>query len=358
MTPRRWRGIGLQVAVVVLATTAVSLAIVAVGVVAVGRDTFMALMADHGVSTTAANDMFDRSVSVVIVGALVVAAIAAVTLSVVMAGRLTAPLRNVTAAARRIADGDYAARVEVGGPAEVASLAGSFNEMATQLQAQEQLRRDFVTNASHELRTPLTNLRGYLEALRDGVVEADAATFESLLEEVDRLVRLSRSLDTLADGGVAGPGAPEPAEIDLAAAVRTAVDLARPGLERAGVRVELTAPAVLRAHGAPDAVAQVMGNLLQNAARYTPTGGQVEVGVEVVPGYARVRVSNTGDGIPAADLPHVFERFYRVDKSRDRASGGAGIGLAIVQRLVEAGGGQVGAESAAGWTRFWFTLPA
>lgn len=352
-----WRGIGAQVAALVLATSAVSLAIVAVGVIAVGRDAFAALMVEHGVSTTAANDMFDRSVSLVIAAALVLAGVTAIVLSVLVARRLTAPLRDVSAAARRIADGDYAARVVVSGPAEVASLAGSFNQMATQLQAQEQVRRDFVANASHELRTPLTNLQGYLEALRDGVVEPDETTFESLREEVERLMRLSRSLDTLATGDLSGSPAARTMELDLGAAVRTAVDLARPGLERAGVQVTLEVPPDLLVSGEPDAVAQVIGNLLQNATRYTPPGGQVAVRADPGSGFARVTVSNTGVAIPAADLPHVFERFYRVDKSRDRTSGGAGIGLAIVQRLVEANGGQVGVDSEAGMTRFWFTLP-
>ncbi len=352
-----WRGIGAQVAILVLATTAVSLAIVAIGVIAVGRDTFAALMAEHGVSTTDANDMFDRSVTLVIVAALVLAGIAAVVLSVLVARRLTAPLREVSAAAKRLADGDYSARVDVAGPAEVASLACSFNQMAMQLEAQEQVRRDFVANASHELRTPLTNLQGYLEAMRDGVVQPDEAAFESLLEEVERLMRLSRSLDTLATGDVGGLPAGDPVALDLGAAVRAAVDLARPGLERAGVQVTLEIPADLRARGEPDVVAQVMGNLLQNATRYTPAGGAVVVHAEPGPAFARVTVSNTGVGIPAADLPHVFERFYRVDKSRDRASGGAGIGLAIVRRLVEASGGRVGAESEPGMTRFWFALP-
>lgn len=349
-------GIGVQVALLVLATSAISVGIVAVGVIAVGRDTFAALMAEHGVSTTAANDMFDRSVSVVIVGALLLAALAAILFSVLVARRLAAPLRDVSTAAQRIAEGDYAARVQPQGPSEVASLAGSFNQMAARLEAQEQVRVDFIANASHELRTPLSNLQGYLEALRDGVVEPDRATFESLLEEVERLVRLSRSLDTLG-GGDAAPVPRAPVELDLAAVVRAALDLARPGLERAGVRVALEAPPELRAHAEPDAVAQVMGNLLQNAARYTPAGGHVLVRAEPGPTFVRVTVSNTGSGIPAADLPHVFERFYRVDKSRDRASGGAGIGLAIVQRLVEASGGQVGVESDPGSTRFWFTLP-
>ncbi|MFI5262843.1 MAG: sensor histidine kinase, partial [Candidatus Limnocylindrales bacterium] len=346
----RWyRGIAAQVAVLVMATTAVSLAIVSLGVLAVGRATFDGLMVEHGLSTTAANDMYDQSVSVVVVATLVVAAVAAVGLSLLVARRRAAPLRAIADAARRVAAGDYSARAPAGGPAEVASLADSFNRMATELEAQEQMRRDFIANAAHELRTPLTNLSGYLEALRDGMVPADAAIFASLHEEVERLTRLSHSLDTLADGiggvdgvgGVGGVGESDATatEHDLVAAIRMAVALARPGLERAGVRIDVVTPPDLVARFRPDALAQVLGNLLQNAMRYTPSGGQVVVVVEREPDGARITVSNTGEGIPPADLPHVFERFYRVDKSRDRASGGAGIGLAIVRRLVEDGGG-------------------
>jgi len=113
----------------------------------------------------------------------------------------------------------------------------------------------------------------------------------------------------------------------------------------------------LQAHTHPDQLAQVLSNLLQNASRYTPEGGRVTVAVEARPGDALVSVTNSGDGIPGADLPYVFERFYRVEKSRDRARGGAGIGLAIVKELVESAGGRVGVESEFGHTRFWFTLP-
>jgi len=126
----------------------------------------------------------------------------------------------------------------------------------------------------------------------------------------------------------------------------------------AGVTLSVDAPATLPVRAEADHLAQILGNLLQNASRYTPEGGEVRVQAERRPGFALVSVANGGPGIPAADLPHVFERFYRVDKSRDRATGGAGIGLAIVRQLVEAAGGSGGAESNGGLTRFWFSLPA
>jgi signal transduction histidine kinase len=255
-----------------------------------------------------------------------------------------------------VAEGDYGARVPREGPEELASLADSFNQMAASLQRQEAMRRDFIANAAHELRTPLTNLQGYLEALRDGVITPDRATYESLWEEAERLVRLSRSLDALAEGDAA-TGPPELVDLDLAAAIRQAIDLARPGLERAGLTLVVEMPGTLAARANPDQLAQVLANLLSNAIRYTPAGGTVTVRAERRPADLLVSVVNTGEGIPPEDIDRVFERFYRVEKSRDRARGGAGIGLAVVKQLVEQGGGQVGAESANGRTRFWFSLP-
>jgi signal transduction histidine kinase len=167
---------------------------------------------------------------------------------------------------------------------------------------------------------------------------------------------LSRSLDTLAAGDAGG--APTSVDLDLARLIRSAVDLARPGIVSGGLELGVDVPAGLPARGDPDQLAQVLSNLLQNAVRYTPAGGRIEVTAERRPGDVLVSVTNTGDGIPSEDLPHVFERFYRVEKSRDRARGGAGIGLAIVRQLVEAAGGRVGAESRDGRTTFWFSLPA
>jgi signal transduction histidine kinase len=293
----------------------------------------------------------------VVIAAVVVAAVASVVLAFVLARMLARPLHEVGAAARRIADGDYAARVPREGPEEIKSLADSFNQMATSLEEQERMRRDFIANAAHELRTPLTNLQGYLEALRDGVIEADRATYDSLLDEAGRLVRLSHSLDALAEGDAA-TGPPRLEDIDLAVAIRTALDLAQPTLERSGLRLVVDVPPSLPAHANPDHLAQVLANLLSNAMRYTPAGGTVTVRAERRASDLLVSISNTGDRIPEAELERVFERFYRVEKSRDRARGGAGIGLAIVKQLVEAAGGRVGAESREGQTSFWFSLPA
>jgi two-component system, OmpR family, sensor histidine kinase BaeS len=350
-------GLALRIGVVALAASAVAVGILAAGVWIVGGDTFQRLMVQAGDSAEFAQEMFDHSLREILVLAVVVAVVTATALGMLLASRLSRPLAGLGAAARRVAAGDYAARAPRDGPAEVASLADSFNQMAATLEEGERLRRDLIANTAHELRTPLTNLSGYLEGLRDGIIPADRATFESLLEETERLVRLSRALDDLAAGD--RPERPVPAApVDLVGALEAAVELARPGLETRGIALERAWPAPLAVIADPDGLAQVLGNLLQNAARYTPPPGRVRVDAAPEGGAVLVRVLNSGPGIPAADLPHVFERLYRVEKSRDRAYGGAGIGLAIVRQLVEGWGGQVGAESVPGRTCVWFRLAA
>ena len=351
------RGIAVRIGLAALASAAVGLTILAVGVTVVGADVFTDLMVEAGDSAEHARTMYDESVTTVVIAAVILAGLASVVLAMTLARMLARPLDQIGRAARRVAAGEYCARVPRDGPEELVSLADSFNQMAASLERQEQMRRDFIANAAHELRTPLTNLQGYLEALRDGVIVADRATYESLYEEADRLVRLSRSLDALAEGD-AGTSPPEPVELDLAATVRAALELAAPSIERAGLRLVTDIPASLPARADMDSLTQVLANLLSNAVRYTPAGGTITVRAERRPGDLLVSVANTGDGIPPDDLDRVFERFYRVEKSRDRERGGAGIGLAIVKQLIEQGGGRVGAESANGSTRFWFSLPA
>lgn len=358
--PRRpgWaRGVGARITLVAIVTTGLAVAIVAFGVVVVGGSVFADLMMRHGATAETAHQMFDQSISLVLLVAIGAAVIAGVLLAIILGRRLARPLAEIGSAARTVAAGDYGVRVPRRGPEEIASLADSFNQMAASLEEQERMRREFIANAAHELRTPLTNLQGYLEGLRDGVIVADRATFESLWDEVQRLVRLAASLDTLAEGDARGR-AGTPVEVDLVAAIRTAAELATPGLERAGLTLAVELPSTLAARADPDGLAQVLANLLQNATRYTPAGGHVAIRAERRPGDVLVSVTNSGAGIPAGDLAHVFERFYRVDKSRDRSHGGTGIGLAIVQQLVESVGGRVGAESGNGTTRFWFVLPA
>lgn len=341
--------------VAALLVAAVVLGVVAFGVLRVAAGSFAALMMAAGESADHAHAMFDETVALVFLGAAGLASALAAVVAMVVARRLARPVERIADAARRLADGDLDVRVPEEGPVELRELAAAYNAMAARLAEQELVRREFVVNASHELRTPLTNLQGYLEALRDGVLPPDPATFDSLREEVDRLTRLAASLDVLAGAGFErGPAG----DVDVGAVVRMSADLVAPALARRSIRLLVEAPAGLIVRGHADELTQVLANLLQNAVRYTPSGGEVRATAAREADGVRVAVSNTGPGIPPEDLPRVWERFYRVEKSRDRARGGAGIGLAIVRQLVEDAGGRVGATSEGGWTTFWLTLPA
>jgi|SRR5215831_14926092 len=334
----------------------IALTLVTAGVLVVGRATFETLMAQHGTAAAVSYEMFDTSVTRVLIGASVTALVCAVVLAIVVARRIERPLAEVALAARRIAAGSYDARVSRPSSEELASLADSFNQMAASLQDQERQRHDLILNFAHELRTPLTNLHGYLQALRDGMVPSSADTYASLQEEIDRLLRLSKSLDVLiADSTTTNQ---EWIELDLVPIVDALLELNRHTFQRRGLTVQATLPGSLRVRADADALAQVVGNLLQNAGRYAPLGGMVWVRAASEADTVVVSVTNNGDPIPADDLPHLFERFYRVDKSRNTAQGGAGIGLAVVKELVEAAGGRVGVDSQPGMTRFWFRLSA
>ena len=353
---QRVRGVRGRIALAALAASGLALAVEAVGVLGVGASTFERLMVEHGASAELAHAMFDESVTRVLWVTTLLALLASFGLAIALARAVTQPLEGVARAARQVAEGNYGVRVVRPAAPELASLADSFNQMAAGLEDQERLRRDLILNFAHELRTPLTNLRGYLQALRDGVMPTSAEVFMSLDQEVDRLYRLSLSLDEL------GTGEPSAARsgfghIDLGQVVDAALKLSQPGFDRRGIRVQPAVGAGLQVQANPDHIAQVLLNLFQNAARYTPEGGAVSIRAEVDNASVVVSITNSGEGIPWSDLPHVFERFYRVEKSRDRSRGGAGIGLAVVKQLVEATGGRVGVESDGGLTRFWFSLP-
>ncbi len=353
---RLLRSVRGRIALASLAASVLALGVEAVGVQGVGAATFQRLMVEHGATAELAHAMFDESVTRVVIVTTLLALLASLGLAIVLAQAVTRPLDGVARAARRLAEGNYGVRVDRPAAPELASLADSFNQLAAGLEDQERLRGDLISNFAHELRTPLTNLKGYLQALRDGVMPTSTEVFSSLDHEVDRLYRLSLSLDELATGG--SPKTPSGlVTIDLGQVIEAALKLSHPGFERRSIKVEMTLTTGLRVMANPDHMAQVLLNLFQNAARYTPEGGSVSIRAEVDDGSVVVSVMNSGEGIPAVDLPHVFERFYRVEKSRDRSRGGAGIGLAVVKQLVEATGGRVGVESDREVTRFWFSLP-
>lgn len=277
-----------------------------------------------------------------------VASLAAAAAALLLAVPLVRRLHQLTAAAREVQHGALETRVAVRGAGELAELERSFNEMAAALGASAQQQRNLVSDVAHELRTPLTNILGSIEAMQDGLRAADAASLASLREETALLATLVNELQELSLAE-SGRLAFYMEDVDAVAASVAAVEAMR---DAAGP-VALVAPAdrtPVAIHADPTRVAQVLRNLLRNAIAHTPAGGRVEVHVrrDSTAGTVEIAVSDTGRGIPAAQLGLIWERFHRVDPSRDRASGGMGLGLTLVRQLVEGMGGSVRAESEEG----------
>lgn len=307
---------------------------------------------------------FIESLLRALVLAVVLAALAAVVLSLVVSRQIAQPMRQMVTAVRRIGAGRYAERVAVplaNSGDELGELAASFNTMAASLEQTERHRLELVGDVAHELRTPLATLQGYLEGLLDGVVTPSDETWAKLHTEAGRLRRLVDDLQELSRAEarqiavVAKPVAP-------ASIVEAAVDRVGPQFHEKGLALTVEVPSVLpRVRADPDRAVQVLSNLLTNALRYTPATatGQVVVTAAGQGEFVAFRVADPGIGIAPDALSHVFERFYRVDKSRARALGGSGIGLTIAKALVETMGGQITAESAGlgHGSAFTFTLP-
>jgi signal transduction histidine kinase len=293
----------------------------------------------------------------VLIGAVLAGAIA-VLVTLALSHRIVRPIERLTAAARRMEQGDLTGRVRVRSGDEIGQLAAAFNAMADGLTRLEQLRRQMVGDVAHELRTPLTNIRGYLEAARDGLVRPDTALVNNLYEEVMLLNRLVDDLQELALAE-AGQLPLERRPVDVGETARLAVETIRPQVEACGLELTLDLPADLPPVAAdPHRVGQVLRNLFNNAMEFTPSGGQISLTARLNGSWVCLEVSDSGPGIAPEQLPFVFERFYRADPSRARATGGAGLGLAIVKQLVEAHGGRVWAENRSGTgSVFGFTLP-
>lgn len=290
-------------------------------------------------------------------GGLLAVAIALV-ITFVLSRYISAPVQALTLSARRLGQGDFSQRVQFHGKGELGELAQTFNSMANDLERTEELRRDMVADAAHELRTPLSNIRGYLEAIRDGVVAPDTATIHSLHEEV---VLLSRLVDDLQELALAEAGELKmiPQAEDISELIHQAVAGTRVQAAAKGVSVSIDLPSKLPSVNIDShRISQVLRNLLENAVAHTTRGGAITVTGKQQGSWVDISVVDTGEGIPVEDLPNIFERFYRVDKSRTRATGSSGLGLTIAKRLVEAHGGKIEVESELGkGSRFKFTIP-
>ena len=306
------------------------------------------------------NESFAMAVNQILLVAAAAALLTAVVVSTFVTRRLVRPIQRMRDASERIAAGEYEERVEVPGEDELGALARSFNRMAQTLAETEQRRRQLVGDVAHELRTPLANIRSVMEGLVDGVLPPDPSTFHQVEREVSRLQRLVRDLEELSRAE-AGQMILEKDPVEPSRFIEEAAARLQPQYQEKGVRLEIRLPEELPAASADKwRMTQVMLNLLGNALQYTPPGGRVTVTATQEQSRMVIRVADTGIGIEPQDLPHLFERFYRADKSRSRTGGGSGVGLTIARHLVEAHGGQLWAASPGPGqgSTFTFTLPA
>lgn len=287
-----------------------------------------------------------------------IAAIIALVLARWLARGMTQPLRDMALAAKRMQTGDYTTRVTTTSRDEVGQLAAAFNRMSQELEHLEASRRDLVANVSHELKTPITAIRAHLENLLDGVEQPDPRTLQVMLTQSERLGRLVEQLLDLSKLE-SGEVALHREEMPLAPVVSQVMSEIRVARPDGGVQLAQDLPDDLPPVDADrERVHQVLFNLVDNAVRFTPEGGEVRIEAHQLNGSVQVRVADTGSGIPPEHLPRLFERFYRVDSARAREDGGTGIGLAIARSVVEAHGGHLEAESELGeGSVFTFDLP-
>ncbi len=310
--------------------------------------------------------------------ALLLAALAAggvaLVLAAVLVRQIIAPLGKLRLAAHAITQGDLTQRVSISSQDEIGEVAAAFNQMAAALERNERLRRDMMADVAHELRTPLTVIQGQVEALLDGVFPLTPDQLMPIHDETLLLARLVADLRELALAE-AGQLAVERRPVDVGELAERVVAAVESAAADKGITLTTSVARGLPSLSADaDRLRQVLHNLLANALRYTPAGGQITISVEPMrpeeqesggealspraPASLLVSVADTGPGIPAEDLPYVFDRFYRADRSRSRAGGGSGLGLAIARSIVEAHGGRIWAESRPGeGTRIAFTLP-
>jgi signal transduction histidine kinase len=307
-------------------------------------DYFSVLMEKYHISPESSHAMFVEAIHTYLIWASLGGVLIAGILSFWLLRRALSPLTAMAASTRRIASGDYSARVRVHSGDEVGQLAQAFNRMAGNLEHLEGLRRKLMIDIAHELRTPLTNMRGYLEALVDGVVPPTAENFRLLQTDTMRIVDLTEDILSLAKADAARRDL-APVPLSVAALVLDELKQIRRRFQSKGIAVT---HALTRDGGMvvadPHMLSQVVRNLLENACRYTPPGGDVHIQSNLGSAALDLVFNNTADAFDPGALPFLFERFYRGERSRSRVHGGAGIGLAIVKELVEAHGGAVVAE--------------
>jgi histidine kinase len=283
----------------------------------------------------------------------------AIVVSLFVSRRVVEPLQELTQVSGRLARGYFRERTSIRSEDELAVLSQSINQLAETLEQTEQRRLGLITDVAHELRTPLATIEGYMEGLMDEVVKPEPKLFALIHHEATRLKWMIEEM-ALLSRAEAGQLRVQPRPIDLPPLLQQVAEQFQPQVAAQNVALEVSAaPNLPRVNADPDRVEQILINLIANAVQYTPAGGRIVVFAYADELVMHIGVRDTGVGIAAEHLPHIFERFYRIDKSRARQSGGAGIGLTIARHLVYAHGGEIWAESdgAGKGTTVKFTLP-
>jgi two-component system sensor histidine kinase BaeS len=319
---------------------------------------FVTLMEKYNISPEPAHEMFVSAIHRYLIWASISATILAVLLSFALTRKALSPLTRMTTITREIAAGNFDARVPATTQDEVGQLAQAFNRMAESLDKLEKLRRSLMIDVAHELRTPLTNIRGYLEALNDGVLPPSKKNITLLQDETLRLAQLVEDVLQLARADAArGRLFLEPT--DLGDMVRSVSETVFSGFfVRKSITVNINVgevPVIIPLDRKQ--VHRVLRNLSDNAARYTPENGEVDIRMAGDLDNVRVSYTNHSANLSPEDVPFLFERFFRGEKSRSRQHGGAGIGLSIVKELIEAHGGAVGASLSDEKITVWFSIP-
>ncbi len=281
-------------------------------------------------------------------------------LAVILTNRTVIPLRRVNEAAQQFAHGNYSVRVPVEGDDELAQLSITFNEMANAFESADSSRRTFMGNIAHELRTPMTTIKGFIDGMLDGTItENERDRYLAIVsDEVGRLARLTKNMLDLSKLE-AGEHQPNTTRFDVWGTVFSVFLHAEQRLDKKQIEVKgLSDQTPVFVNADEDFVHQILFNLLDNAIKFTPQGGEIEFSVDVSKGVATLYLQNSGEGISKEVLPHIFDRFYKQDESRNRTISGAGLGLNISKVLLNLMGGRIWADSEEGsWTRFCFTLP-
>jgi signal transduction histidine kinase len=347
-----WKLFGLNIMTIVIVV-----GIVWGAVDYLAADYFSVLMKRYHISPTESHDMFVASIHRYLIWGSLSGVFLSLLLGYFIMRRMLAPLTQMTRITHRIAAGDFSATIPVSTGDEVGQLARSFNRMSESLDHMEKLRKTMIVDVAHELKTPLTNIRGYIEALMDEMVPHSTETYGLLQSETDRLTRLVSDILQLAKVGGAKLSL-DILKLQLPEAIKSAYNSFRLQLAAKDIDVDISS---IEPNGwilaDPDKLSQILYNLFQNALQYTPKGGQLKIKTEKAEDMLTIYFINTFEGLQKADVPLLFERFYRGEKSRSRDYGGAGIGLAVVQELVSAHNGKAGAFLRNDEIHIWFSLP-